>query len=363
MLVALSLAPTNRHVLRSAARLFLHMNDPDRAFALLSTNTATRTDPWLMSAEIALAQVAHRNSRSLKLGTALLRSGEVHPRHLTELAGSVATEELINGQRKLARRAFRQSLRDPNGNAAAQGEWAALTLDEELVSQGTLDQTLENGEASAFHLYRLTRFKEAVSSCRHWSLEDPFSVRPFEFAATTAGIDDEYDTSIDFAKRGLELRPESTVLLNALAYAFGSLGKIDEAARALARIKVCDDPIQRHVRQANVGLLSFRRGDHEGARKAYLEAIEGLKKAGLAQFATRARVYYAREAMLARAPAWEDTLREAEKAMDKNPDRDMTQCIGRIKEQAATILKKIENITQDSMTLKPFISTSVKFIF
>ena len=48
MRVARQLAPDNRHVLRSAARLYLHVGRPEKAHDLLLRSAATRSDPWLI---------------------------------------------------------------------------------------------------------------------------------------------------------------------------------------------------------------------------------------------------------------------------------------------------------------------------
>jgi Flp pilus assembly protein TadD len=42
MTVALHLAPFNRHVLRCASRMYLHLGDPERAHDLLKENAATK---------------------------------------------------------------------------------------------------------------------------------------------------------------------------------------------------------------------------------------------------------------------------------------------------------------------------------
>jgi hypothetical protein len=63
MMTALQLAPQNRHVLRSAARLFLHVGDPECAHDLVARNDATKNDPWLIAAEIAIAYLLIAPSR------------------------------------------------------------------------------------------------------------------------------------------------------------------------------------------------------------------------------------------------------------------------------------------------------------
>jgi tetratricopeptide (TPR) repeat protein len=338
MLVALGLAPNNRHVLRSAARLFLHRDDPDHALSIIARNAATKSDPWLMASEIALAQVAERPSRFLKIGSGMLGDGGVQPRHLTELAGAVATEELVRGNRRKSRRSFIQSLEDPTGSSLAQGEWATESLGGDLVSEEKLDGIFENDEARAFHLYRTDRREDVREACDRWSENDPFSVRPFEFGAATAGSIEDFEVSLAFAEKGLLLRPALISLLNAKAFAAASLNRLDLAVEALAKIKPgAGTRLQQLVANANRGLLAFRCGEHEIARARYAETIEGFRRDGSSENVARAKVYLAREAMLAGTNDWEALLKDARDTAKKLKDAGPIPVLERIEKQAAEI--------------------------
>jgi hypothetical protein len=133
MMVALQLAPNNRHVLRSASRLFLHLGDPAHAHDLLINSPATRNDPWLIAAEVTLSELAERDPRFYKRGVALIEDGGLVPHHIAELAGAVGTVELVGGNRKRARKMFNQSLVDPTANALAQAEWVSPNFRGDLV--------------------------------------------------------------------------------------------------------------------------------------------------------------------------------------------------------------------------------------
>src|SRR6185295_6008504 len=60
MQVALSLAPFDRFIVRSAARFFLHSSNPDRSLQILRRNERTKLDPWLMAAELAFSSVVNK---------------------------------------------------------------------------------------------------------------------------------------------------------------------------------------------------------------------------------------------------------------------------------------------------------------
>lgn len=338
MKVALGLSPQNRHVLRSAARLFLHLDDPERALELISRNSATKADPWLMASEIALAQVVRKSPRFAKVGSLLLARSDMSPREITELAGAIATEELVSGNRKKARRAFSQSLQDPTGNALAQGEWAASSFGAELIAESQLSKAYENAEAMAFHAVRFKRYDRAPEFCEIWAENDPFSIRPFEFGAAVAGYVENFEKSIELSERGLKLRPAAPSLLNALAFAAASLGEIDRAVYALDRFRMSDaDHRQKLIFSANQGLLAFRIGQLEVGRRRYLESIDGFRQAGDLELSARARIYLAREAMLAGCSDWPQLLKEARAAMSKHRDSDGHVSLAIIEARAKTI--------------------------
>lgn len=320
MRVARALAPENRHVLRSAARLYLHAGRADQAHDVLVRSPATPSDPWLMAAEIAVAEVAGRNPRFVKAGQRMLGNRAFAPRQLTELAGSIATDEFLSGNRKMAKRNFEFSMRDPTGSALAQGEWAAIQTGSEFVSTASLDSTLEAAEARAFHLHRTAAFALIPSICREWAGLDVFSIRPYEFGTSTAGVLGDHASAMELAADGLKIRPSAPSLLNAMAFSLASTERADEAITFLQRIRGDDDGPSRCVTAANWGLVAFRSGDEVTGRDMYRRAIEGFEKLQRPDLAVRARLYLTREVIAAGAEDAEAMLREARTAAKKIPD-------------------------------------------
>lgn len=89
MKVAITLAPDHRVVLRAAVRLLIHVGSADAAQHLLVRHPRTRTDPWLLSQEISLAEILQSQSRYLNYSRKLLAADDLPPGHLTELASAV----------------------------------------------------------------------------------------------------------------------------------------------------------------------------------------------------------------------------------------------------------------------------------
>ena len=318
MRVALGLAPNNRHVLRSASRLFLHLEEFDRAHDLFLRSPATKSDPWLISAEISLSQVAERRPSFYKSGLAMLAEEKYLPRQLTELAGAAATTEMLDGSRKRAVRLFRQSVIDPNGNALAQAEWATPVVGKVIVSESNLRLAEEAYEAKTFHFHRIGQFEDVAPACVQWSSEEPFSIRPYEFGAATANIIDEYELGLQLATRGLRIRPGSPRLLNSTAFALANLGKLDEAEMFLDQMKAgaADEAVL--VAQANRGLIAFRRNQLELGASLYKKAIDGFRYKQNIFLTASARLYFARELIRAKLPDGPDLLRQAKAEIKKH---------------------------------------------
>lgn len=320
MAIALGLAPSNRHVIRSAARLFLHMGDPERAHDLVVRNGATSRDPWLIAAEIAFAELAERRPKFMKPGLRMLEAQGLAPRQLTELAGSIATEEMVHGNRRKARKSFAQSMIDPTGSALAQGEWASPLMGEDFVSYQKLQSTPEASEAYAFHLFRNLQFDAISDACLGWATADPFSIRPFEFGAASASVIQDYEHAKQLALRGLELRPRAPTLLNAAAFALASSGKADEALTILNEMAPARDEYIKNLTLANRGLIAFRLGDTPGGKQFYQAAIDGFAKQKRPDLSAKARVYLAREAVLAESEDASELVEQARKATDPVKD-------------------------------------------
>lgn len=308
--VALQLAGDNRHVLRSAARFYLHIHDPERAHDLISRAPATVEDPWLLAAELSLAQVVSRPPRMIKRARAVEIS-DISPRMTTELSGALATLELTDGAVKKAKKLFTNSMRDPTGNALAQAEWAHVSP--VLIPQSRYLSALETGEASAFRAYQNENFQEALEACERWAADELYSIRPYEFGAAVSGALALYDDAINFARRGLNLRSNAPKLLNALVFSLGSKGELDEAERYLSTLSGITDEYSRNVAVANRGLIAFRRNQVVEAQYLYDQAISSFHRSGDRYSEAIAKIYLAREMLRIDHPGAKKILQDAQK--------------------------------------------------
>jgi len=309
---ALALAPESRFVLRAAARLFLHLDDPGRAYDLLRSAASTRSDPWLLASEIAFASVLGKAPRFVREGAAELGRGAYNPTELSELASGLGTLELEAGSVKRARKLFRQALRLPNDNALAQAQWAnehhlGLAPAETSVSRP------RSYEARSQRLRLAGDWMGALAEARSWLFDEPFSRIAAAQASYLAAVPlGDYDEGARLAQAGLLASPRDPLLLNNLAFCWASAGRLDDAEARFGLI-AAEDLMGPHrpALLATRGLLAYRRGRIEEGRDYYRRAGEEARRARSLFLEGMAALYHAREALLAGAPDAEAIWKEA----------------------------------------------------
>ena len=271
--VALELAPEDRFVLRSAARYLVHVDDPQAAQRLLNGARATRVDPWLIAAEISVAQVAKRRSVTASIGQRGLDHSQWAPRSSSELAGALATLLLEDGAMQKARQLFRRSLEDPTENAIAQAQWASQQSLGLIVPAPLLNRPATY-EARALRARLEGLWDAAIARSWEWTEFEPTSSRPLMMGSYVAGVVfGDGATVLEFAERGLYAEPHNASLLNNKAVGLAYLGRVSEAAIILAKVVIDSSPnFTQPALYATTGLLAFRGGNPVTGREFYERA-------------------------------------------------------------------------------------------
>ena len=269
---SLVLAPNHRIILRTQSRFSVHIDDPEKAHAILSRHPRTRTDPWLMASEIATAAVAERPSRFKKQAKALLASERLAPEHATELQSALATELLREGRDRQARQLFEKSLIQPTDNVVAQASWARNQLKSLNVRK---QLNISNGfEARANHAVMDQQWDIAKEETIAWQMDEPFSSRPAIFGSYLGiSIFADHDFALTCANIGLLADPNDPTLLNNKTVALAYMGELNEAQSTFSKISTNFTPEHpEYVHLATSGLLKFRSGSIQEGRKLYEEA-------------------------------------------------------------------------------------------
>lgn len=277
MNVALQLAPSSRTILRNAVRMYVHFGDVTRALWLVRKSEGLRGDPWLQSCEISCSQLSGK--RSLYLGKAErgLQSTQPGPVFLSELYGAVG-DSLAEKNRKRGIRFLRNSIVTPSYNTESQVRWH--------IHQGSLPENTSipsvrsNFEADFYQRLQQREFSEAVQSALKWADFEPYSARPYRYGiwiCITTLFDLELAQSL--LSDALLKRPNDVNFLNEQVLVYAYLGELERAVAVFNRLSIermSDD--EKALVTATLGLLCFRTGSIELARKLYWASRRRFQK-------------------------------------------------------------------------------------
>jgi tetratricopeptide (TPR) repeat protein len=295
MQVALKIAPSNRYVLRAGARLYYQDRDYEQAHNLLRHNPATPYDPWLMAAEIALADYAQKSPFFRKAGLALIDAETRFPSEISELAGALGTVLLHEGGNRRGRNLIRTSLGAPTTNAIAQAEWISRRIgDPLLVKESQIRGLPRAWEARTLHDFARGAFEEAYRSAGKWIETEEYNSQAYAYAAAIANTLFRFEEAVNIINNAPWIGRRSAPILNAYAYAQASLGNLDVAERSLRPLSGIKD-LQGSVALANFGMIAFRRQEKDLGKQKYREAIDLFRKAANRELEAAALLYFAYE--------------------------------------------------------------------
>ena len=334
--VALAVAPDNRFLLRAAACFYVQ-KDPLQGHDLLLRANHLVHDPWLLAAELALANIAGRTLRHMKAARSMLADGRVAPIHLTELASQVATLELQAGGDKKARRLFVDALTDPTDNSVAQVEWASHRMTGLHVAKSHLALPLA-AEARARHGMEDGKWQVATANARLWLADQPFSENAATLGSYVASVGlRDWHVGEEFTARGLRANPGSTLLLNNQAYVLLEQNRIEEARRTLDLIRLSAARGEDEMAAlATHGMLSFRSGDPESGRRFYERSMSKARSLGLPLPLALAAIMLAREEVRAGGAGASDAVRQAERLSRGSTNKAVKEWLAEVV-QAATV--------------------------
>lgn len=278
MTVALGHGGQNRFILRAAARLFVHVDQLDRAIAILSTPGIPKNDPWLLASELAISHLAGRPTGSMRAARRIADDASLSQFERSELQSAIATLELSSGKDKKARRLFNASLVDPHENSLAQAEWASEKAGHIRVPR-SLFGTPDSYEARARDSAGRGDWNVALQQSLYWQHAEPFSVAAATHGSYVASVGlGDFEAGREIASQGLASNPRSAVLRNNLAYAEACLGNLYAATEQLRQMHSLIDSRRLYVPYfATSGLVAYRLGNVEGGRAQYRRAIECTK--------------------------------------------------------------------------------------
>lgn len=364
---AVALAPTNRFVLRSATRLYVHAGEIDnvhedeieKAHFILRRAPTLRSDPWLLAAEIAVASLLEKTSRHIKTGLKQIADTNYNPFEVSELASAIATLEMENAGNRQARKLFRQALRKPTENSIAQAEWASHTISSLDIDMREFDVP-RNYEALASSFYQKGELDQALTQGKSWILDQPFAISPVLFTGSTASILDDFDLSERIYKFGLDANPDNTTLRNNLAYVLATNNLPEEAEKELALIEHSSLRISEKITTtATEGLIKFRKGLHKEGRQLYRSAIKIAQDNNEPGYALRALAFLAREEIIAGTEYAKQTFLMAENdAKGFHPTQELNILFNKLR----SLIKSSPSRLKTFSEIRPIVNTNPKLL-
>jgi tetratricopeptide (TPR) repeat protein len=317
MKLALSIAPHNRHVLRAAARLYVHFDNYLHANWIVRTAPIVSRDPWVLATEIVTATIAGRDSRFVKTGFRLLEDLSLTTRHVTELASALATLEFAHGNHRASRKLFRRALGSPNENSLAQVRWAAKRLGGLDIEEAHVHVPLAF-EADAIKAFQERDLETAFHKTKVWLYDQPFSLQPSHLACFLSSVAlEEYGETLRIVALSERSNPNNRDLQYHKVFALASLNRLDEAQDELDKaINAGGETRHEILALADQGLILYRRGAPQIGKDYYREALAKAEGKAFEGMRAMAAIYYAREELLAGSPNAEDALKLAHKVAE-----------------------------------------------
>lgn len=306
MMTALHLAPNDRYILRSAARCFIHLNEPELALRIVDDAPRAESDPWLLAAHVSISSLMKKAPRLFRRAREVGNSDSLDPFHTSELVASLGTLEVFSGNDKKARKLLGASLTDPTENVVAQVWWARSKI--KMDPPARFLDVPRSFEANTRALVQTEQWEGAVKAGREWLKDEPFSRRPAietSFLLTAAFAD--YDGSLAVLKQSFLANSDDPLFRNNLAFTYACLGRTKEAREVIAKAdrSMAQAPTVVSL-IATEGLILFRESAIPEGRERYREAMELARANGLDRQRAMAAIYLAMQekvALTSEAPA------------------------------------------------------------
>jgi hypothetical protein len=275
----------------------------------------TKTDPWLMAANVSVSQFADVRPVYWKEAKKLL-DARIQPVHLGELSSAIASAELFAGQHKLAKKLLQKSLIEPTGNVLAQAQWAkrakhVLNLD--LSAVNTVDDA---SEAKYWAAYAAGEMSLALKYAKDWLIDEPYSSRPAIDGCFVCSLLDDYSAMEEILTIGLLANSENqTLKINRAFCIFASNDsamfgrfKVTPASlfRDLAAAQKSEDLQTVAHAEATIGLIYYRNGNSQKGKEFYDNSEKIFKSINIPGSELICIQNHLREAILAKTLSVED---------------------------------------------------------
>lgn len=293
-LIAINLNDSNRFVVRSVARFLLHIGEIEFAHQILNKSPRIKSDPGILSAEIAFSEIMGRKSKLINYGTLMVNDMNVSVEEKNELIAQLASIEFSYGKSSRGKSLVEKCLVSPNENSLAQFEFLTKNFRIDHDFDAKYYSVMCQYEALARSHFANSDFLKALNNSKLWFDFQPFSNKPAIFSSyIAAAVLSDYNQAITIAKNALKISPDSSALKNNLAYSYARNNQTNQAIKTLESINLSRlEPYESAVISATIGFISFKKGDIESAKKGYDGAIKYFRTVNNQEALARALYNY-----------------------------------------------------------------------
>jgi len=289
ILIALELAPTDRYVVRSAVRFFVHVNCWEEAFFYARRAFLSVQDPWIAAPFLSVGTQLGKMPSPVKN---ILRNAMSSSDHFyySELLEAYGTMEILNGAEVRARRIFKKAWLEPAKTVVSHSQWILKEKLPGLAGNLQIDFRQSAQAMSSILLSRMD-LDGAVSNARVWMFEEPYSVAPYMQISSALFLQEKYTDALSVIFEGLIANPKSKDLIN--NGAFAALRANDASSEKLIKmLKPLLDWEKDIAPLATYGLFLMRSGSAIEGRLYYFSAIQNAIKSGNRRLAVAATVNF-----------------------------------------------------------------------
>ena len=283
---ALHLCPTDRFVIRSAIRFYVHFRKWDLALDCALRGYQRTGDPLIFGPLLGISMHMGKSlSRSKATVEAALRDRDILLH--SETLEAYGTLEILNGAAQRSKRFFKQAWLDPTVSVVGHSQWILREHLPTLVGEQAPDFS-RSKEALGWLRFAMLDFEAVNPIVQDWALEEPFSRSPFILGSNAACLTDSYADAEVLANQGLLANPKDPILLNNLAFAQLRQGNLKGAQESFEPVKSRLSDPKEIAPMATNGLLQMLLGDVSGGVESYLTAIRRAHDLGDRRLVLRA---------------------------------------------------------------------------
>ena len=279
---AVKQCPNNRYIIRSAARFYSHIKEPDIALAVVKHNSVSGSggDPWIQAAEVSVCNLLGKTPGWGAKKIKSLNQSKAPNISQSEIAAGLAALELKNGNSKSAKKLFERSMLAPTDNSLAQLKWAKSKglLSKNYMSM--LSATVKlSFEANLYDAISKEDGHTAATEAWNWLADEPYSSQPALIGSSIcSGVLNDLERAIEFAEQGIIATPNEPFLLNNKLFALARLGEITKAQEILPQLqKWKHDGKFEPFFHAAQGIIEFRKKNITAGRTHYSNAVNAAK--------------------------------------------------------------------------------------